>query len=169
MNLNTEIVIRDWRKNDFPGVRNILLSTWKSTYTFIPENDVISHFEYFYNEKKLEEIYNNPDISGVIAEVNSFPAGWMKLYKDESAKRFYISSLYVLPQFQGIGLGKKLLLKACNVALNKNFDRVWLGVMNQNKNAIDWYKNFGFIFIEEEPFQMGLTNVLHLIGYKIIS
>jgi hypothetical protein len=40
--------------------------------------------------------------------------------------------------------------------------------MKQNIKALEWYKNLGFVFVEEEPFQMGLTGVMHLIGYKTI-
>ena len=105
---------------------------------------------------------------GIIAEINSKPIGWMKLFEDQINKRFYVSSLYVLPGFQGYGIGKKLLNKAYDIAKQKHYDRVWLGVMNKNVKALEWYKNIGFVFIEEDPFQMGSTEVMHLIGYKLI-
>ncbi len=101
-------------------------------------------------------------------EVNSVPAGWMKLFEDQTNNKFYISSLYVLPNFQNFGLGKKLLNEAYRIAETKQFNKVWLGVIKQNIKALEWYKNLGFAFVEEEPFQMGSTTVIHLIGYKMI-
>ena len=168
MKSQAKITLRDWTKEDFPIVKNILLITWKDAYSFIPEKDILSHFEKFYSQEELIEILNDPFSKGIIANVNSIPAAWMKLFEDHINRKYYISSLYVLPEFQGFGLGKKLLNEAYSIAEEKLFNKVWLGVMKQNIKALEWYKNLGFIFVEEEPFQMGTTEVMHLIGYKVI-
>ncbi len=164
-----EITFRNWTKEDFQNVRNILLVTWKDTYHFIPEKDIITHLENYYSEAKLLELFNNPDTMGILAEIEKTPVGWMKLFSDQPTERFYVSSLYVLPEFQGYGIGKKLLLKTEAIASKLNHDKIWLGVMKDNIKALEWYKKIGFHFVEEEPFKMGNTEVMHLIGYKIIS
>ena len=168
MKSQAEITIRNWTREDFSIVKNILLETWKNTYTFIPEEDILTHFEKHYSEDRLIEILNDPFSKGIIAEVNSVPVGWLKLFEDHINKKFFVSSLYVLPEYQGFGLGKKLLNEAYRIAKEKHFPKVWLGVMKQNVKSLEWYKNLGFIFDEEEPFQMGSTQVMHLIGYKVI-
>ena len=168
MKSQAEITIRNWTKEAFPIVKNILLTTWNNTYTFIPEEDILTHFEKFYSEDRLIEILVDPFSKGIIAEVNSVPAGWLKLFEDIINKKFFISSLYVLPKYQGFGLGKKLLNEAYRIAKEKHYNKIWLGVMKQNVKSLEWYQNLGFIFDEEEPFQMGSTEVMHLIGYKII-
>jgi ribosomal protein S18 acetylase RimI-like enzyme len=168
MKLQAEVTTRNWTKEDFPIIKNILLTTWQNTYTFIPEADILTHFEKHYSEDRLIEILNDPFSKGILAEVNTVPAGWLKLFEDIINKKFFVSSLYILPEFQGYGLGKKLLNEAYTIANKKQFKKVWLGVMKQNIKALEWYKNLGFIFVEEEPFQMGETEVMHLIGYKII-
>jgi ribosomal protein S18 acetylase RimI-like enzyme len=85
---------------------------------------------------------------------------------NQQEKRFYVSSIYVLPLYQGKGLGMKLIRAAETWAIANHFDDVWLGVMMQNVNALAWYKKIGFQFVEEAPFTMGQTTVNHLIGYK---
>jgi ribosomal protein S18 acetylase RimI-like enzyme len=168
MKSQTEITLRNWTREDFSIVKSILLTTWKNTYTFIPEEDILSHFEKYYSDDRLIEILNDPFSKGIIAEVNFIPAGWLKLFEDHVNKKFFVSSLYVLPEYQGFGIGKKLLNEAYRIAKEKHYNKVWLGVMKQNVTSFEWYKNLGFIFDEEEPFQMGSTEVMHLIGYKII-
>ena len=168
MKSQAEITIRNWTREDFSIVKKILLVTWKNTYTFIPDEDILSHFEKHYSEDRLIEILNDPFSKGIIAEVNSIPTGWLKLFEDIINKKYFVSSLYVLPGYQGLGLGKKLLNEAYRIAKEKQFSKVWLGVMKQNVKSLEWYKNLGFIFDEEEPFQMGSTEVMHLIGYKVI-
>ena len=49
-----------------------------------------------------------------------------------------------------------------------NVDRVWLGVMIDNKPAIQWYLKQGFVFVENKPFTIGKTTIEDLIGYKLI-
>ena len=168
MKSQAEITIRNWTKEDFSIVKNILLTTWENTYTFIPKEDILIHFEKYYSEYRLIEILNDPFSKGIIAEVNSFPAGWLKLFEDHINKKFFVSSLYVLPGYQGYGIGHKLLEESYRIAKEKHFNKVWLGVMKQNVKSLDWYTKLGFVFVEEEPFQMGSTEVMHLIGYKII-
>ena len=169
MKTSTEIILRNWTKKDFQTVRNILLVTWKDAYQFIPEKDIITHLEKYYSEAKLLELFNNHLVEGILAEIENKSVGWMKLFNDELSDKFFISSLYVLPEFQGYGIGKKLLLKAEEIAAKLKHDRVWLGVMKDNVKALEWYKKLGFQFVEEEPFKMGETEVIHLIGYKTLN
>ena len=74
MKSQSEIVIRNWTREDFPIVKNILLTTWKNTYTFIPEEDILTHFEKFYSADRLIEIFNDPFSKGIIAE-NHYDGG----------------------------------------------------------------------------------------------
>lgn len=164
----SSILVREWKKDDFQIVKEILLTTWRSTYSFIPEKDLLLHFNKFYSDNKLNEILIDPFSNGIIAEINSVPVAWMKLFEDCLNKKFFVSSLYVLPDYQGFGIGSKLLHEAYSFARKKNYNKVWLGVMEKNTKAYEWYKNFGFVFVEKEPFKMGYTEVMHLIGYKII-
>ncbi len=169
MKLQTEINIRKWTKADFIIVKNILLTTWKEAYSFIPLQDIEKYFLDFYSDNRLIEMLNDPFSKGILAEVKSIPAGWMKLFDNYIEKKLYVSSLYVLPEYQGFGIGKKLLNHAYTVAKEKYYNKVWLGVMKQNVKSLEWYIKLGFVFVKEEPFQMGATTVTHLIGYKIIS
>jgi len=169
MKTSTEITLRNWTKEDFQTVRNILLVTWKDAYHFIPEKDIITHLENYYSETKLLELFNDHYAKGILAEIENKPVGWMKLFDDQLAEKFFISSLYVLPEFQGYGIGRKLLLKAEETASKLKHDKVWLGVMKDNVKTLEWYRKIGFQFVEEEPFKMGETEVLHLIGYKALN
>lgn len=169
MKSQADIKLRDWQRDDFLTVKNILLTTWKDTYSFIPVEDIEIYFNDFYSYERLNEILEDPFSKGILAEVENNPVGWMKLFQNNFEKKFFVSSLYVLPPFQGIGIGKKLLEKAFTLAREKHFSKIWLGVMKQNVKSLEWYKNLGFVFIEEEPFQMGSTQVIHLIGYKIME
>lgn len=164
----SQIKIRSWYKSDFKTVKKILSETWADTYSFIPEEDISFYLEKFYGEEKLNILFIDPNTQCFIPEFDGISVGWMKLYDNKSQKRFYVSSLYVLPKYQGCGIGKNLMNKAEEIARQKGYDRIWLGVMKENIKALEWYKKNCFNFVEEAPFQMGKTEVMHLIGYKLI-
>jgi len=77
--------------------------------------------------------------------------------------------LYVLPEFQGKGIGTELLKIVEKKAVTHSFHQVWLGVMEQNVPSLEWYKKLGFNFVEQSPFQMGRTTVNHFLGYREIK
>jgi len=163
--MGQNINIRIWHESDFPIVRKILLDTWLDTYSsFIPDEDINAYLESTYNVEKLKLILENPDNSGFIIESEIKPLGFMRISISKTTNRFYISSLYVLPEYQGLGLGKSLLSKAMEEAAVRGYTNIYLGVMKQNVKSLRWYKNHGFIFNEELPFQMGKTSIPHLIG-----
>lgn len=74
-----------------------------------------------------------------------------------------------MPDFQGKGIGTKLLHATEECALSFDVDAIWLGVMTQNLPALNWYRRIGFQFESEEPFTMGNTTVMHLIGFRKIN
>ena len=53
------------------------------------------------------------------------------------------------------GLGKYMLNKAMEVAMERNKRKVWLGVWEKNENAIAFYKKMGFVQTEAHSFYMG--------------
>jgi len=162
-------LIRPWSKKDFLSVRSILIETWLVTYNFIPEVDLRIHLENFYSIKKLNELFKNENTHCFCVEFENNIIGWMKLFDNKVENRFYVSSLYVLPDYQGYGIGKKLMLLAEEKAVELNHSEIWIGVMEQNINTLNWYRKLGFNFVTAEPFRMGSSEVVHLIGFKSIK
>ena len=138
-----------------------------STYSsFIPEIDLKSHFDSYYAEASLLSMFDNPVIKGFIAEIDDHIAGYARLFLNRDENRLYVPSMYFLPEFQGHGMGRQLLEAAEKYAAEKSLNELWIGVMVKNRQALDFYRKVGFLFVREEPFAMGNTTVSHLIGYK---
>jgi len=160
-------MIRPWTKNDLEAVQHVLWETWLDAYgSFIPRSDLETYFENHYNLDALTTLMATEGIDGLLAEVNGEVVGFARTTYDKAENRFTVTSLYVLPQHQGEGLGQKLLESAEKIAARYGADSVWLGVMEQNTRALEWYQRIGFTFVEVAPFVMGSTTVPHLIGYR---
>lgn len=55
-----------------------------------------------------------------------------------------IDDLFVVPELQGRGYGRKIMEATINMTLKRNFDRITLGAVAWNKPAINLYKSLGF-------------------------
>ena len=144
-------------------------TTWVATYAaFIPEKDLRIYFDEHYSAEALRRWMADQDNLGYLAIHEGIPAGYVRTRMERASDRFYVSSLYVLPEAQGSGLGGKLMEVSALRAAGAGVDRIWLGVMEQNVRTLAWYRKQGFQFIEQAPFLMGSSTVNHLIGYKLI-
>jgi len=66
-----------------------------------------------------------------------------------------IERVYVLSEFHGKNVGKKLLDKAIEISREKNAKSVWLGVWEKNYKAIRFYQKNGFLEFGKHPFILG--------------
>jgi hypothetical protein len=114
-------------------------------------------------------MFDDPFMQGLIAEADDQIAGYSRLFFNRDENRLYVPSLYLLPDFQGVDIGRRLLEAAEGYAAEKGIDELWIGVMVKNRQALVFYRKVGFQFVREEPFTMGKTTVSHLIGYKKIG
>ncbi len=162
--------LRAWNGDDCGTVRRIALETWKAAYgSFIPEADLRAYLERHYADQVLREKVETPAIRGFIAAWDGVDVGYMIVSLPAEEHRCYVSSVYVLPGYQGKGIGRVLLAEARRCARANGLDRIWLGVMVDNTAARTWYEQNGFLFTERAPFTMGGTTVEHLIGYQMID
>lgn len=58
-------------------------------------------------------------------------------------KGLYLEDIFVLPEYRGRGIGKKLFLHLVEIARNENCGRLEWSVLNWNKPAIDFYISLG--------------------------
>ncbi|MGB2868514.1 MAG: GNAT family N-acetyltransferase [Bacteroidota bacterium] len=159
------ITYRRWQERDLSPIREILRKTWLDAYSFIPESDLTSYLEKTYDEASMKKLFADPTVNGFVAEAEGTVAGFVRTKFNKEEERHYVSSLYILPEFQSKGIGRTLMVMAADEAVSHGLDRIWLGVMVENRSAVDWYKGMGFQVAEEEPFTMGSTKVNHYIGY----
>lgn len=161
--------VRPWRRSDLPAIQEVAWNTWADAYGgFIPEEDRRDFHTSYYDLDKLQILFDSKIVEGCVALIGDDIVGYSKTHWNAQRAEFFITSLYVLPQFQKKKLGKMMLEFGIEAAKKHYADRVWLGVMIENTPAIEWYHRQGFIFVENRPFTIGKTTIDDLIGYKLI-
>ncbi len=158
--------LRNCKVTDYGQVVELLRLSWADAYGFIPQKDRESFLKTYYTKERFEQFLENELIECLVFEIKKKIIAWMRLEEIPSYGEFHLSSIYVLPNSKGNGLGTRMIKYAFEVAKRKSYNKIWLGVMEQNLPALEWYKKLGFVFVRKEPFKMGETEVIHLIGYK---
>src|ERR1017187_1280070 len=102
------ISISRWLRADLPTIQRLLLDTWLEAYgSFIPRADLIGYLHAQYSQAKLDGLLADPDVTGLVAEVEGAVVGYAKLYHARAEQRLYMHQLYILPAKQGLGLGHR--------------------------------------------------------------
>lgn len=92
----------------------------------------------WYKKQFANNENNNPTY---VAKVDGVVTGYIELWIDEKGHQTF--SIYIAPEYQGVGLGTKLMNKMLSVYRRKN--DIYLEVVSYNQNAIDFYERFGFV------------------------
>jgi ribosomal protein S18 acetylase RimI-like enzyme len=136
-------------------IRNLALRIWPPTFEKILSEEQITYMlDRMYSMASLEKQFENGHKFLLLSE-NEQPIGFLA-YELNYAElsQIKIHKLYLIPELQGKGYGKKLLKHAENLAqVNTQLSMV----LNVNKYnpAIEFYKNYGFEIIAEEVIDIG--------------
>jgi diamine N-acetyltransferase len=147
---------------DAPRLRDLSEITFRDTYSQFntPENmeaHVASKFDLEIIEKELK----NPDNQYIVIENDADLIGFAKLVLNrsegdlEANGAIEVERFYVLSQFKGQNLGRKLMDFCCEWSKQNDFRVIWLGVWEHNPNAIAFYTKLGFTQYGNHVFVLG--------------
>ena len=90
---------------------------------------------------------DNPKAEALLAEVDGEVAGFAVFFHNYSTflcrYGLYIEDVYVREACRGAGLGRKFFQHICQIAVERNCDRVEWWCLDWNKPAIDFYLKLG--------------------------
>jgi GNAT superfamily N-acetyltransferase len=94
----------------------------------------------------------NPYYWCLIAEQDGAPAGFALCFFSYSTwlgrAGVYLEDLFVMPEFRGLGIGKALLKRVAEIAIEKDCPRLGWEVLDWNTPAIDFYRAMGAEFLD---------------------
>lgn len=138
---------------DIPFIQNIAHKTWAIAYTTIISHQQLDYMLHkFYSAHSLE-LQMQEHHYFFIALNNYKAVGFASFSKVENFI-YKLQKLYVLPEQQKTGLGKKLLETVETAAKNKGANRLQLNV-NRSNIAKAFYEKNDFKIIREEDIDIG--------------
>ena len=122
--------------------------TFRGTCT---DDDMQSFVKHAFSPSSVVNELKDEDDLYFIAYYNNVAAGYMRLkedYTDYPAMKKYkaleLKRIYVLKEYQSKKIGAAVMAYALQLAEEKNYEVIWLGVWEQNENAKIFYKKWGF-------------------------
>jgi ribosomal protein S18 acetylase RimI-like enzyme len=169
------VEIRACSREDLQTLQEISIETFNDTFKDqnSPDN-MRTYLERAFNAKQLEAELSNSCSDIFFVYYNDELAGYLKLNRDGaqsekmSETSLEIERIYIRKKFQKHGLGKYLLNKALETALEHKKKEIWLGVWERNDNAIAFYKKMGFVQTGSHSFYMGNEEQIDFILVKTL-
>jgi diamine N-acetyltransferase len=169
------INIKKCTVEDSHKLQEISYETFNETFKHqnSPEN-MNAYLERAFNLDQLEKELSNISSQFFFVYFNNEVAGYLKVnindaqseeMDDESLE---IERIYIKNKFQKHGLGKYLLNKAMEIAMERKKKKIWLGVWEKNENAIAFYHKKGFVQTGVHSFYMGDEEQVDLIMTKTL-
>jgi ribosomal protein S18 acetylase RimI-like enzyme len=156
------LTLRPATQEDATLVADISRQTFYDTFAAdnTPENMAKFLNEQFTRGKLMLEV-GSPENTFLLVYADSEIAGYLKLREGRKLPSFQntsfieIARLYVLKDFIGKGVGRRLMQAAIDIAKEKEKETVWLGVWEHNHRAIAFYTAWGFEKFDEVDFLLG--------------
>lgn len=134
-----------------------------------------TYLERAFNLPQLEKELGNSSSEFYFVYFNNEIAGYLKVNINDAQSEkmgdesLEVERIYIKNKFQKHGLGKYLLNKAVEIAMERNKKEIWLGVWGKNENAITFYKKMGFFQTGVHSFHMGDEEQMDFIMTKILK
>lgn len=153
--------IRAMRDADAAGVARVYVETWQSAYRGLLPDAVLDAMDIDRDTRRWQrDIARQPLLeTGCVAEsaagviVGLITAGPER--RAESGEAGEIYRLYVLPEAQGLGIGKALVARVFKVLIAGGAVRIRVGVLSDNRAGRRFYERLGAVPDRARPFELG--------------
>ncbi|TWT06383.1 GNAT family N-acetyltransferase [Planococcus sp. CPCC 101016] len=170
------IMMKKCTLEDVSNLQTISTETFRETFQEqnSPEH-LNAYLERAYNLDQLIQEIANPSSQFYLVYLDEELAGYLKVNTDEAQSEtmdddsLEVERIYVKKKFQKHGLGKHLMNKAMEIALEQQKKKIWLGVWEDNENAIAFYQKKGFVQTGSHSFFMGDDEQVDLIMTKTLQ
>ena len=150
-------MIRRATTDDIPSIRQMADVAFRDTYKDILSNEQMDYMlDWMYSESSLLRQMTQKSHIFFIEDGKGYVSFRKEAEADEKTPVYHIEKLYVLPQFQGQGYGRKLFETVVeNIKSFSNCPvRIELNVNRKNK-AVSFYEHLGMHKDREGDFPIG--------------
>lgn len=154
--------IRPASMEDASTLAELGARTFRETFERIcsPE-DMDAFLTRTYGEAMQRAELADPSRPGRILEIDGTPSGFLQLrlgHREPGVpgeRPVELQRIYVLRDCRGGGHGAALMREALDMAHAWGADLVWLGVWENNRRALAFYRRWGFQEVGEHVFKIG--------------
>lgn len=137
-----------------------------------PSHDLADYCIRFFNLETVEAELQNPNLTFLIIEFEGNAVGFAQLREGkkvecmEGKNAIEVQRIYLIERAKGKKLGKILMEKCWEIAKEKGFETVWLGVWDKNVEAQKFYEKIGMKNVGITDFSDGKNQFLNFVFAK---
>lgn len=160
--------VREAVMTDAPGIAKVHVDSWRTTYQGILPDSLLENLSYEKRTELWQRNLSREDNYVYVAEneVGEI-VGFADCGKRESNTIDHsgdLTSIYILEEYQGKGIGKQLMSKLFQKFQELGYNRVFVEVLEDNKTRY-FYEHYGATLMETMKIKMAGTE-LDLLIYE---
>jgi ribosomal protein S18 acetylase RimI-like enzyme len=157
-----KIQITPLELRELQTLRELCIQTFRQAYepVKIPVQ-FQAYMDKAFSEDQLRSELVRPQSHYYFISLDEKPVGYLMLNVEEAqseskgAEYMEIQRIYLLKEFKGLGLGAQLIRFSMQQAKKLGKSKVWLGVWEENAEAIRFYEKMGFAVTGSHVFMVG--------------
>ncbi|MGB6150388.1 MAG: GNAT family N-acetyltransferase [Pricia sp.] len=154
--------LRQCRSNDLDRLAEISRKTFVDAFeTDNNPDDFKAYIDSAFKKDKLSSELENRDTAFYFVFQDSALVGYLKLNENDAQsdikaeEDIELERIYVLQDYQGQRIGEWMLNEVKKIASAKKKRFLWLGVWENNRKAIQFYRKHGFSKFGTHPYYVG--------------
>lgn len=162
------MIIRQAKLDDATGIAKVHVDSWRTTYKGIIPDDFLKNLTYEQRTELWRSNILKEENYVIVAENNNgqivgFADAWKRETNivDNSGD---LTSIYLLEEYQGKGIGKKLLRELFEHFKQLGYTKVFVEVLEENKTRY-FYEYYGAKLVEKVQIKFG-GKVLNELIYE---
>ena len=146
MNTNTNLIVRFAQPSDVITLFQLIQG--------LAEYEKLSHAVIGNAEALKDHLFGSPKyVDAIIAEIDGQAVGFAIFFHNYSTfltkPGIYLEDIFVLPEYRRQGIGKALLTKVAQIAVERDCGRLEWSVLDWNVSAQEFYRNLGADILED--------------------
>lgn len=145
------ICVREAQDSDYPETTKISVRVWRQAYRGIIDQSFLDNISFAQRLKSRTQWLSEPARYSLIAAYHNKIIGFCDfgISRHPHYAKGEIYTIYVLPEYQRIGVGRLLLQQAINRLTQERLIPCIVIALEQNLSAQQFYEVMGFIFIDK--------------------
>ena len=146
MNTNTNLIDRFAQPSDVITLFQLIKG--------LAEYEKLSHAVIGNAEALKDHLFGSPKyVDAIIAEIDGQAVGFAIFFHNYSTfltkPGIYLEDIFVSPEYRRQGIGKALLTKVAQIAVERDCGRLEWSVLDWNVSAQEFYRNLGADILED--------------------
>ncbi len=151
-----------------------MTTCFEAYFELDPSKDLADYCLRSFNEQQLKNEFEDRNSTFLIAELNGRAVGYAKLREGKKIEcmagrnAIEVQRIYVLEKLKGRRIGERLINRCFEIAKERGFEAVWLGVWDKNVAAQKFYEKIGMTKAGWTDFSDGKNEFINMVYAKEI-